>query len=67
MVLLSLFFWERNMTGKNFGQTVRELEREKMPALWKIIVGGVIGAALFYLMTAGLFSLDAPVPIIMIR
>lgn len=37
------------MAGKNFGITLRDLEEEKAPPLWKIVLGAAALACGFYL------------------
>ena len=50
------------MTGKNFGFTLRDMEQEKSPPLWQILLGAVFMAVMLYLSLVGMMSLDIIFP-----
>jgi hypothetical protein len=50
------------MAGKNFGVTVRDMEQEKSPPLWQIILLGILMSAGFYAFVVAIFSLPIIFP-----
>ena len=50
------------MAGRNFGVTLRDMEQEKPPPLWQIILLGLIMFAGFYAFVVTISSLPVLFP-----